>query len=414
MFQKFHTDTMGSRFIKSLLSQTPIPLFDSVVDGDHLVSGRYYVYTNLIIKCVSSGIISLNSTDKQLLKPSETLYPSIYLFPGSGYRGATFYVIAYVDDYNPKTFSVFKSSNNYYDSETHKYLSKYLRFLYTSKGINLFPYYNCYSSIYFDDVCLQTKEYNKVVLYGKRNPEVKVVGIPILFGHSYSISIDCPTEVLMRACFHDDSGFTQEDSLIDYETEHSNDNVTTLHDTLSSSGKVYSSLKFSSPVTFRLETSSKAAMMLQNNLYLLIQLPVNNDSSIVVLENYTNTKGVSCNEKHVRNIGVINPSLLRMNTHESYAFSDRLLEYLLGNIITANDVYSKNIETIQTQLSNLFEDYKNMFISRKYVKGVWDNDIPRFVTSLIEEQPDKFTMYDHDGNINKDIESLLYQKGDKF
>ena len=103
-----------------------------------------------------------------------------------------------------------------------------------------------------------------------------------------------------------------------------------------------------------------------------------------------------------------------MNTHESYAFSDRLLEYLLGNIITANDVYSKNIETIQTQLSNLFEDYKNMFISRKYVKGVWDNDIPRFVTSLIEEQPDKFTMYDHDGNINKDIESLLYQKGDKF
>ena len=84
MFQKFYTDTLGGRFIKSLLSQTPIPLFDCVVDGDYLVAGRYYVYKRFIIQCISDGILAVSSSEN--LFPSDNIYPSIFLFPVTGYR----------------------------------------------------------------------------------------------------------------------------------------------------------------------------------------------------------------------------------------------------------------------------------------------------------------------------------------
>lgn len=413
MFQKFYTDTLGGRFIKSLLAQTPIPLFESVVDGDHLVAGCYYVYKRFIIQCVSSGILAVEKTE--VLYPSETLYPSIYLFPGTGYRGATFYVKSYVDSYDLKTHNVFKSSTNYYDSETHYHLSRYLRYLYTTTGLNLFPFYNCYNSTYFSDVELSVGDMRSVSINRVAKSKYKVVAVPILFGHSYTIALDCPTQVIMRACIHDNTGFIPEEQLSDDKQQVSADNSTTsLKETLSKSGKVYSHLRFDSPVTFRVETSSLLAMMLQHNLYLLIQLPANNDSSIVVLENYQHKTGIRCDENSVRVPSITNLSLLRMNTRNSYAFSDRLLEYLLGNVVYSEDAITQNVEKIQTALGSLFYDYKRSFIKGAHRKGIWDNDIPRLVQSLIDDYSKDNIIYDQDGNINKDTEFLIYPKGDNY
>ena len=255
MFQKFYSDTLGSRYIKSLLAQTPVPLFDCVVDGDHLVAGCYYVYRHFIIQCVSSGILAVEETEN--LVPSDNLYPSVFLFPKTGYKAATFFVKSYLDYQDKKIFGTFKSSTNYYDSETHYYLGRYLRYLYATEGLNLFPFYNVYNSTFLSDVELHTTELKGVDISRTSSQTSKVVAVPIRFGHTYHIALDCPTTVLMRACIHDDTGYVSEESFTD----------SSLKSALTNSAKIYTHLRFDSPVTFRIEVDSFEGMSLQHNLF---------------------------------------------------------------------------------------------------------------------------------------------------
>lgn len=55
--QKFFTDTIEGKFIKALLFNTPIPLLNTVSEGDFLIADNEYIYQNSIIKCVKSGYI---------------------------------------------------------------------------------------------------------------------------------------------------------------------------------------------------------------------------------------------------------------------------------------------------------------------------------------------------------------------
>ena len=112
MFQKFYSDTLGSRYIKSLLAQTPLPVFESVVDGDQIIAGCYYVYKTFIIQCNTTGVIMVD--EMEVLYPSDNLYPSEYLITGTGIIRATFYVRSIVTDENPKTHVTFNSTSDKY------------------------------------------------------------------------------------------------------------------------------------------------------------------------------------------------------------------------------------------------------------------------------------------------------------
>ena len=151
--------------------------------------------------------------------------------------------------------------------------------------------------------------------------------------------------------------------------------------------------------------------MFEKNLYLVIQLPISNDSSIVVLENYENKSGIHCNKQGVREIDIMNPSLLAMNTHESYAFSDRLVEYILGNVIHKYDPITQNIKYVQTLMSSYSFNYKKRFISGKDIKGVWDHDLSNQIFTFVENNSSKINMYDQDGYFNKDVQKLMYSGG---
>lgn len=398
MFQKFYTDTLGGRYIKSLLAQTPLPVFESVVNGDHVIAGCYYVYRNYIIKCNTSGVLMVSEMEN--LYPSDTLYPSVFLFPAYGIRAATFYVKSLVGDNIAKTHATYVSKTNYYDSETHYHLGRYLRYLLTTTGLNLFPYYNCYNGTYLPDVELSELKHD-VTIKRVTKQSYNVIAIPILFGHTYTIAIDCPTKVLMRAAVYDDTGYLEEDNL--------NSNLVKI---LSNSGRVFSRLKFNEPVQFRIETDDIAAMMMQRDLYLVIQLPQDNNSSIVVLENYVDNSGIKCDENGVRKVeGVLNPSLLAMNSRSSYAFSDRLMEYILNNVTHKDDPIVQNIAHSQTVVGNLSQDYKRSFLRGERKKGIWDNTLPQYVYTFAEEYSKSNNIYDQDGNINKDILSVMYSKG---
>lgn len=400
MFQKFYTDTLGCRYIKSLLANTPIPLFDAVIDGDYLIKNCYYVYKENIIQCTGTGILNSSS------QPT-----------------ATYEIKSSIRNYDIRTHRTFESSTNYYDSDTHYHLGRYLRFLLSTTGLNLLPFYNCYNSTYFSDIELSvtntlknTEDKNTrdtegaqadVAIDRVSSSKYKVVGVPILFGKSYYVAVDCPTQVIMRACIHDNSGFIKESSFIALDKGASSQGVKELRDTLKNSGAVYPYLRFDQPVEFRIDTDNPNAMMLQHNLYLIIQLPANNDSSIVVLENFAKQPRIVCNSDSVRQPSFFNSSLLRGNTRSSYAFSDRLLEYLLGNVVSKEETISQNIEKVQILLSRIFSEYKRSLLNKQHSMGVWDNDIPRLVTSIIDANYKKYELYDQDGNINKDIDKVI-------
>ena len=55
MLQKFHIDTLMSKWIKGFLSKTDIPLFNYVKVKDYLIKDCIYIYDHYIIKCITPG-----------------------------------------------------------------------------------------------------------------------------------------------------------------------------------------------------------------------------------------------------------------------------------------------------------------------------------------------------------------------
>lgn len=70
MYQKFFTDTIVSDFIKNKLSNTPLPVIDTVKDGDIVINNCNYIYNNSIIKCNKSGQLNPKLIDTDIIGQS--------------------------------------------------------------------------------------------------------------------------------------------------------------------------------------------------------------------------------------------------------------------------------------------------------------------------------------------------------
>ena len=143
-------------------------------------------------------------------------------------------------------------------------------------------------------------------------------------------------------------------------------------------------------------------------LYLVIQLPVSNKSSITVLEgDYTKTYNTSklngediesLGDKEVNKILLSKLSLLMINTKNVYAFSDRLIEYLLLNVIDYQDEISKNTLRAQT--------YMNLLTKTGIQPGVFDVKTRYYLFKKYMEENDNIG-YDITGFVDKDMEKFI-------
>lgn len=428
MFQTFFTDTLMSKFIKGLLSTTNIPLFNFVKDGDYIYEGQIYIYNHLILQCLTSG--NLQTENLGALYPSDNLYPDVDLYPGNGNVPAKFKILAHYNNEDSSKYNYrYKSNISYYDSETHKHLGNYLRFLRDSKGLNLLPYYNCYNYQSLDNFSLY-RELNLINYTQESLPQYKEIMIPIKFNTSYTIAIECPTDVLMRAVIYGPTGLTR----ISSSSEKS------FTDLLIDSGRFYPNLQFDNPVLYKITSPSLEVLKRERYLYLVIQLPVENNSSITVLEgDYTETriKNIYAQEAENRTVygnryeptSKIKPvlgdySLLTLNTKESYAFSDRLIEYLLGNVINVTEELPGNIKKVQATLSQLDSSYRSVLNNKISTPGVWDHLISDYTIELLNKynmelitnkskqyRSTGIYMRDMDGYINKDVEEFFSRQG---
>ncbi|MBO7734823.1 MAG: hypothetical protein J6S67_19845 [Methanobrevibacter sp.] len=376
MSHKFFTNDIESDFIKQFLNKTPVPIMDVAVDGRQIYSGFKYIYNGNIIECYGDGIVGKTA------------------------------VFGIVDSAENAPCDVFTSTVNYYDQKTHKRLGKYLRYYRDTTGIDLMPFYNCFNYDNFVDFYLTNDGY----VLGSSD-DYKVLAVPIKLNMKYTIAVDCPSEVLIKPVFHYEFGMVKSKNLVplsDYTT-----------------AQRLSYLSFNRPIVIETRAEPDHANEMYDKeryLYLAIQLPKNNDSSLVVLEgdwtkNYDKIFSADYgenkeefiqkqNELMYRDIG-----LLLYSDGTSYAYSDRLIEYLLLNVITSQETIDGNIEYTQRNI--------NAKELNDYIKGTWTNDMRTALwykyknwmsdKTASEKNPFRVVMVDMNGFVDKDMEQAFLE-----
>ena len=75
MLKEFFKDDVESKFIKSIVSSTPFPIYNTVRYGDYIIKDAFYIYRTYVIKCLSSGYLleELSEEDEEELIVGQTL-----------------------------------------------------------------------------------------------------------------------------------------------------------------------------------------------------------------------------------------------------------------------------------------------------------------------------------------------------
>lgn len=449
MFYEFNTTSLVVDFINQLLASTPIPVYETVQAGDTILLGRYYIYDHYVIRCIRTGTFNPEALN--------------YVDDGANYILVNNGIITY-ENYVP--------SSNYYSIDMHNRLGRYLSRLKATTGLNLFPFYNCYGGKEITGIKIDSfkkdpltcgKDYVEGVTQSTdistwetvkvgpstitgftylselsggyevtENTTDRLVAVPVKFGHTYTISVECPSRVSGRCFFLTDSG-----NLLTFDDGYSNiiDPSSYLGGSIFQKGAT----RFGAPFLYTVPTienindSNLLAKLYAHevSLYLVLQIPKSCNSAVAVLDGdfvstpfsisnlsssdrqrYTDYDPLmkytsNFNEDFIR----VTPRLLSYNTGISYAFTDRLVEYLAESVINSEDRIAGNIRRIQQVMET--KDFQFGRYDKQWnTYGAWSTSLSealaRFLTDIDYQSWFKF---DQDGNVNRDIEYLLARFG---
>lgn len=301
--------------------------------------------------------------------------------------------------------------------------------------MNLMGLYNCFSNRLLSDIALPiTLSNNGSTKWYDSNPNNiqynKITLFPIKIGETYNIKIfnNLNSSIVVQPVFYVNGklrGIPYDESnneLLMFKPEYYNKNSFVykldLDQFVSSSvstvvpysvKKLRSSIKLytadgstipsdktpSSPLV--MNNQIKTIINNQNILYLMVQVPTSDKElliSVVEQPHYVNP---------------INISLLISNPGYNQPFSDKLIEYLLGNVITPIDEIPQNIERIQSILYS--DGFQNEFVKNNNIKNLMGDIKP----GIFNEAMRKIIYYalydkgisDFTGYIDKDVESYL-------
>lgn len=417
MFQRFFTNTIVSGFIKALLQSTPLPKYKTVKAGDVIYAGLVYTYGIHLIKCTLGGTL-----DKKVPPYANVAQYTIIsnAFDDPTDHSGTFFL---GKQYANRTDRI-RSLNYYYDEDTHEALGDYLRCYRDLKGIDLMPFYNCFSYRMATDFYIEHKDkvYNVVESYSDK---YKVMLVPIQIGMSYTIYLDSQSSVIIKPIFYN-RGIIKDYKSGDILSDRIG-LVLPASGTTSIDAVELPQTSFSSPVVVQAgnPSSGKRLDILRRNgmnryAYLAIQTSKDNQSSIVVIEGkYGNEAtlrwaksrplqtGFSIKKQDETDENVmIEPvnhvstmSLTRINDGNIYAFSDRLIEYLLKNVIDSDDTIDENTVRVQERARELFGYDENP-------NGVYDNKLKTLLYTKYIREVNPLAL-DITGYTDKDIEGWL-------
>jgi len=289
------------------------------------------------------------------------------------------------------------SNTDYYDSDTHKYLGNYLRYLTKTTRIDLMPYYNCFDYELSTSYSYKYSEADNKYIIENYSDSSKILLTPIKFNTKYTVALNCPQGAIYQFVFYGKFGLLTKSM--------DSDNATYLHNNIENNNIIKTSFNFTKPITLECICDNYELQNYEDYLYLAIQVPHDNKSSFVVLEGeYSNTSKksiINIEDKYTTasQLPIINkalftkPELLQVNDKNIYAYSSRLIEYLLQNVIDSEDIYAKDITDIQSKFNSPFS-------------GVYDIDLRYKVYSKINCNP-KIEQVDLDGYINRNTAEYI-------
>lgn len=451
MIQEFFKSTLISKFIKYLLSYTPLPLYSVIEHNQFMVEGSIYIYKDKVLKCTKSGIFNANleyELDSQNLCVSDSLtvkgespnYTYEYIVDGEiiKVKGDDKFltILPYnKDEYssplvvtnnivkihnvilaeykiiNHYNFGEFKngitkrfvSNTSYYDSITHKYLGDYLRLLRNQYEVDLMSLYNCYNYEMVENISIDTKTTDRQVVVEKPYKGYKILLVPIKFNTPYTIALDCNTPVYLKGVIYN-NGLVSDISNSNFVSNLIGDDVVS-----------YGCTQFLRPFLYTISNDKPYIQQFETNLYIAIQVPYNLKSTLTVIEgDFTNTS-----KRIVSDIKVLNeadpkritsalsstPSLLSHNDTLQHPFSDKLISYLLRNTIDEREYIDDNVANIEKKIG-----YNPLY------QGMWDPQLRYILHNRYMGVVDKYNLntYDILGFVDRDIEDAVRKGYIKF
>lgn len=460
MMQSFYNTTLVTKFIKYLLSNTPIPQYSFISENQQMNEGCLYTYKNSVLYCTKSGRFTglngqLTETDhlyvEEALKSNDpfnlegiqnkdnqhmTDYykyapPANILTEGwmavvegdpdnSGeYVSQAVTPLATTDSvvnikvYTPAEFRIvstflpnvhtpgitqqYVSNVSYYDPDTHRWLGEYLRLLKNMYNLDLMGLYNCFNYKIVSDITLTNTVSGNVM--GALNTKKKVILVPIKFNKTYTIAVESDIPVQLCSVFYN-KGLVMD-------TKAQNSLTCALNETLT----IKNNAQFSIPFTYSSGNTQPELQKYERYLYLAIQLSQTNTSTIVVLEgdyscnsaqNIADTRGLrkgTSTTERLSSMMTSSLSLLSLNDGKQHPFADRLIEYLCRNTIDTREKIDENVSSVISQLGNFITDYD----------GQWSNELRYTLYDRYMSLKNKDFLNKKDilGYVDKDIENAL-------
>lgn len=351
MYYRFNETNNMTGYIKELLKEFNLPIFSVYREDKPIYKDKFYIKDKGIYK----GVDSNGSTS---LKQVNSFY------------------------YNQKQINMTKNliiNSSIYDSYTHNYLGNYLRFIRDYKGLDLMPLYNCFSNETITEINTSAKiNDNSVFDINTNDTKFKYYIVPVKFNEKYTIAIDSDAPYELACLIYTTSDLTDESYKLIQKTY-----------------KQISGSKFNKPFIYSTDIDASGFWQFEKNLKLLIKLPMNNKSSITILEgDYSYNDSICQNvlmanlklpEDNKSNKTICKLSLLSVNDNVSYPFADRLVEYLLGQAITSLETIPNNIGRLQRAL------YKKLNMSFKGYNDIWGSEIKDYIFKSLQIKTNKRT-----------------------
>ena len=398
---KFNSTNIVVGEIKQILNSFNLPSYKVLVDGEpvYIFSEKNYIYKNQIL---------ISKVNKPF--PNGFIYNiDDFLYQDTYYYGQ--------DILNITHNLTIKS--RLYDHTTHTTLGNYLRFIRDYQGLDLMSMYNCFNGQSGNNIDITVK--TKGIVFNTSDDSYKIFTVPVKYYKKYTFFIDCSTNFEVVACYYLNNN--QLNNLSIGSTD------TTVEDYLYSNTymKVVGA-SFNTPIVYdKLEKLlfdideqpvAQAFAQKELELSLLIKLPKNNNSSLVVLEGdyskdntqryFPNDTTFSSHTSYITNKDFLSEfnsfnsykQLTYINDGNSYPFADRLIEYLTENVITPLDEIELDTKRVETNLLNKkvinsytpYYEWNNELRARIYLRAVKNGllnntfDILGYVDRDVEEK----------------------------
>lgn len=412
--QYFNQSNSEVEYIKDILRTNYVPTI-RIFNSDFVVqpsSGTSTLYDGKSINLVSFGSGGKFYNDETVIY-NQTIQVGKAIDSSSIFTNNSKYICTYKFGNWYKNISTnYIANKDYYDSNIHEMLGRYLRAYRDYYRIDVMNFYNCFSNRFFSTFSLPIP-YNGFLQHNNihswtlpaYNSRYKITAFPILWDTEYTIKFcgGYVGEVILQAVYFNGSTplcaaeYTNMMSELDEHTPITYTENTSSEFTIKIGSLVSSD--DNSATELECENETKIRISKQNLLYLFMQFPSEYDAPIIVMEQPKFTSVVN---------GVL--STVSRDETQQIAFSDTLLEYLTGSAITYATSIGSTVKTIQDIVtSNTFynrygvggQNYIGVDVpsTYKFPSGVFDDALHQIIYKAFFRE----YIRDNSGNIVKEI-----------